>query len=204
MADQKRSYRKRRRAESEAETRLRITESTVELHGTVGPALTSISAVAERAGVRRSTVYRHFPDETALFQACSAHWMGLNPPPDLDAWAAIANPNERLNTALLEIYGYYRRNQRMLENLYRDEDTVATVKQLFSGFRAYLAAARDTLIAGRRTQVQGRRRVAAAIGHALAFHTWRSLTAEQELDDPQAADLIHRLVTAAEQNHRNR
>ena len=204
MADQKRSYRKRRRAESEAKTRLRITESTVELHGTVGPALTSISAVAERAGVRRSTVYRHFPDETALFQACSAHWMGLNPLPDLDAWAAIADPNERLLTALQEIYGYYRRNQRMLENLYRDEDTVATVKRLFSGFRAYLAAAQDTLTAGRRTRGQARRRVAAAIGHAVAFHTWRSLTGEQELDDPQAADLIHRLVTAAEQNHRKR
>ena len=63
MTDQKRTYRKRQRADAEAETRRRITESTVELHGTLGPSRTSISAVAQRAGVRRSTVYRHFPDE---------------------------------------------------------------------------------------------------------------------------------------------
>src|SRR5438105_12155523 len=100
MSDQKREYRKKRRAELEQQTRLRITESTVELHGTVGPARTSISAVAERAGVRRSTVYRHFPDEASLFRACTAHWMSLNPPPDPGSWAAIADPDERLKPAL--------------------------------------------------------------------------------------------------------
>ncbi|MGH2870385.1 MAG: TetR/AcrR family transcriptional regulator [Solirubrobacteraceae bacterium] len=200
MANEKRPYRKRRRAESEAQTRLRITESTVELHGTVGPARTSISAVAERAGVRRSTVYRHFPDESSLFRACTAHWMGLNPPPDLNAWAAIADPDERLKTALAELYGYYRGNQQMMENLYRDEDTMAIVKELFSDFRGYLAAARDTLITGRRTRGRARNRTAAATGHALAFHTWLSLTREQGLDDLHAADLMRRLVTAAEDN----
>src|SRR5919201_641746 len=100
MTDQKRAYRKKRRAELEAQTRRRITESTMELHGTLGPSRTSISAVAERAGVRRSTVYRHFPDEAALFAACTAHWMAANPPPDLAGWAAIEDPDERLRTAL--------------------------------------------------------------------------------------------------------
>src|SRR5947209_12561564 len=100
MADQKRQYRKRRRAELEQRTRQRITESTVELHGTLGPARTSISAVAERAGVRRSTVYRHFPDEDALFAACSSHWRADNPAPDLGRWAAIQDPDERLRSAL--------------------------------------------------------------------------------------------------------
>ena len=90
MTDEKRSYRKKRRAELEAQTRRRITESTVELHGTLGPSRTSISAVAEHAGVRRSTVYRHFPDEAALFTACTSHWMASNPMPDLARWAAIA------------------------------------------------------------------------------------------------------------------
>jgi AcrR family transcriptional regulator len=197
MADKKRPYRKRRRAESEARTRLRITESTIELHGTVGPARTSISAVAERAGVRRSTVYRHFPDEASQFSACTAHWMGLNPPPDLAAWTAIDDPDERLQTALEELYGYYRRNQQMMENLHRDEATMPIVKQLFSGFREYLAAARDTLLAQRGTRGRAHDRTAAAIGHALAFHTWRSLTREQGLDDPDAAELMRRLVTAA-------
>src|SRR5947209_19938452 len=100
MADQKRAYRMQRRAESQEQTRLRITESAVELHRTVGPSRTSISAVAAHAGVRRSTVYRHFPDEAALFDACSAHWSAANPPPDLGAWLAIESPDERLRVAL--------------------------------------------------------------------------------------------------------
>src|SRR5437763_9515657 len=102
MADEMptRPYRMRRRAQQQERTRLRITESAVELHGTLGPARTSMSAVADHAGVRRSTLYRHFPDEAALFDACSAHWTAANPPPDIRAWAAIASPAERLAVAL--------------------------------------------------------------------------------------------------------
>src|SRR3954447_15999631 len=96
MTDEKRPYRMKRRAEQEAATRLRITESAVALHGTLGPARTSVSAIAEHAGVRRSTVYRHFPDEATLFEACTAHWAASNPPPDLAGWATIADPDERL------------------------------------------------------------------------------------------------------------
>src|SRR4051812_49797197 len=81
MTDEKRPYRMKRRAELEASTRLRITESAVALHGTLGPARTSISAIAEHAGVRRSTVYRHFADEAALFAACSSHWRAADPAP---------------------------------------------------------------------------------------------------------------------------
>src|SRR6267143_2094614 len=99
MSDKTRAYRMQRRAESQQQTRLRITESAVALHGTVGPSRTSISAVAAHAGVRRSTVYRHFPDEAALFDACTAHWADANPPPDLAAWTAIASPDERLRVA---------------------------------------------------------------------------------------------------------
>jgi AcrR family transcriptional regulator len=197
MADQKRPYRKKQRAELEAQTRRRITESTVELHRTLGPARTSISAVAERAGVRRSTVYRHFPDEAALFAACSAHWTALNPPPDLTGWAAIEDPDERLRTGLGQLYAYYRNTERMMENLHRDEATMPIVKRLFAGFRDYVKAAHETLTSGRPTQGRAHQRVRATIGHALAFATWRSLTREQGLDDTQAADLMCRLADAA-------
>src|SRR3954449_10082425 len=100
MTDQKRTYRKTRRAALEEQTRLRITESAVALHEELGPARTSVTAVADRAGVRRSTVYRHFPDEEALYAACSSHWRAANPPPDPQAWAAIADPAARTETAL--------------------------------------------------------------------------------------------------------
>lgn len=197
MTHQKRPYRMKRRAQLEEATRRRITESAVELHGTLGPSRTSISAVAERAGVRRSTVYRHFPDEPALFAACSAHWAAANPVPDLERWAAIEDPDERLRSSLEELYAYYRRTQGMLDNLLRDESTVPSVKRLFGGFRDYLTAAGDILMAGRRARGRGRQRSQAAIGHAVAFTTWRSLASEQDLDDRQAADLMCRLVGAS-------
>jgi AcrR family transcriptional regulator len=194
MTDEKRPYRKKRRAELEEETRLRITESAVELHGTLGPSRTSISAIADHAGVRRSTVYRHFPDEAALFAACSSHWRAANPPPDLGQWGAIEDPDERLRTALRDLYAFYRRTQAMMDNLHRDEALVPTVQQTFANFRGYLAAARDALMRGR-----GRapRRVRAAIGHALAYPSWRSLAVEQELDDREAAELMCRMVAGA-------
>ena len=128
MTDQKRTYRKQHRAELEEQTRRRITESTVELHGTLGPARTSISAVAEHAGVRRSTVYRHFADEAALFAACTAHWTAANPPPDLAAWAEIDDPDQRLRAGLGQLYAYYRQTEPMLTNLHRDEQTMPIVR----------------------------------------------------------------------------
>jgi AcrR family transcriptional regulator len=187
----------KRRAESAEATRLRITESAVELHGTLGPARTSISAVAERAGVRRSTVYRYFPDEVALFGACSAHWLAANPPPDIEGWRSIADPDRRLDRALEEMYGYYRRGEEMMENLLRDAPTVPVVWELMGGFRGLLDAAAEILIAGTGTRGLVRRRTSAAIGHALEFSTWLSLTREQGLDDRRAVELMSRFVEAA-------
>ena len=197
MSDQRRPYRKKKRAELEEETRRRITESAVELHGTVGPAHTSMSAVAERAGVRRSTLYRHFPDEAALFEACSAHWNAANPPPDVTAWAQIADPDERLHAGLEEMYAYWRRTEQMISNLIRDEETDENVGAHFGAFRGYMDIARDTLMRGRRERGSTRSRVRAAIGHALAFETWRSLVREQGLGNAQAVDLMAGLVVSA-------
>jgi AcrR family transcriptional regulator len=195
--DGKRQYRMKARAEAEAETRLRITESAVDLHGTLGPAQTSVSAVAERAGVRRSTVYRHFPDERALFGACSAHWAEQNPPPDVVAWGAIADPGKRLDAALAELYAYYRRTAAMYDKLLRDEAAVPVVGELMGGYRAMLAGATDVLLQGRGLRGRARDRARAAIGHALAFRTWQDLTGAQGLDDASAAELASRLVAAA-------
>jgi AcrR family transcriptional regulator len=197
MTVEKRRYEKKRRAELEAETRRRITETAVELHGTVGPARTSISAIAERAGVRRSTVYRHFPDEAALFDACSSHWEAANPAPDMTAWQSIDDPDERLRRAVEDFYAYYRRTEQMMDNLHRDELTMPIVAERFAGFRGYIAAVRDMLMRGR--HVRGRRRedARAAVGHALAYTTWRSLAREQGLTDERAAALVCALVENA-------
>lgn len=197
MSDKKRPYKMKRRAEQEAQTRQRITESAVELHGTLGPARTSMKAVAEKAGVPRSTVYRHFPDEEALFGACSAHWGAETPPPDASGWARIDDPDERLQAALDELYAYYRRAGGMIEKLLRDEATVPVVAELFAGFHQFIAAITEMLMRGRGLRGKARDRVRAAIGHAVSFRTWQQLTGEQGLGDEQAAELMRRFVAAA-------
>jgi AcrR family transcriptional regulator len=190
----KRPYRKRRRAEHEDETRLKITEATMRLHEEVGPANTTVSAIAERAGVQRATVYRHFPDDAALIAACSAHWMSLNPFPDIGAWAAISDVDERLRTGLDEMYAWYEDTETMVALLLRDRAAVPPLDERMRGRDAYLAAAIETLMRGRPERGGRRKRVRAAIAHALEFETWRSLVRRQGLDRDQAIELMTRLV----------
>jgi AcrR family transcriptional regulator len=182
------------RADAQERTRRRITESAVELHGTLGPSRTSMSAVAAHAGVRRSTLYRHFPDEAALFVACSSHWASQHPLPDLEEWAAVRDPDERLHEALTELYAYYDRAEPMLSNLLRDLDLVDAVRSQFAMFLNYMEAARATLMKGRRVRGAAARRSRAAVGHALAFTTWRSLVREQGCALEEAVDLMCRLA----------
>jgi AcrR family transcriptional regulator len=187
----------RRRAELEQQTRARITESTIALHEQLGPARTSVSAIAEHAGVRRSTVYRHFPTEDSLFAACSSHWRAANPAPDLRRWSAIADPVERLRTALDELYAFYGRTHSMYDSLLRDEPVLPVVGRLLAGFHGYLDEAQRILVARRGLRGHAARSTRAAIGLALAFETWRTLTHGQGLGDREAAALMCRLVEQA-------
>ena len=195
--DKRRRYRKRRRAEYEAETRRRITEAAVKLHGSVGPAKTTVSGIAREAGVQRATVYRHFPDEDAIYAACTSHYNALHPPPDLGRWAAVADPGERLRVALGEVYAFYAETQQMLESTIRDVERVPAVAKAAAAMNAYLEQARSVLLQGRRERGRARERVAAAIGHALSFPTWRSLVREQGLGDEEAVGLMVSLIASA-------
>ncbi|WP_187369394.1 TetR/AcrR family transcriptional regulator [Baekduia soli] len=197
MSDQKRTYRKTRRADLEEETRRRITESAVALHEELGPARTSISAIAEHAGVRRSTVYRHFPDDESLFAACSSHYRAAHPPPDPCAWAGIEDPARRTATALGELYAFYRQTEGMYTSLLRDEALVPIVHRRLGDFYGYLRAVQDGLMAGRGLRGHAGRRTRAALGHALAFPTWRSLAREHGLADGEAVGLMVVLVEGA-------
>ena len=191
----RRPYRKRRRAEEERRTRERIAAAAAALHASVGPANTTVKAVAERAGVQRATVYRHFPTDEALFEACTAHFYSRHPLPDPDAWMAIGRPDDRLRGALGELYGWYGETEDMLSNVTRDAArTPAGPRQRFL---AYFERVRATLMAGRRERGRARQRVSAGIGHAAGFATWKSLVREQGLDQDDAVALMVSMVDAA-------
>ena len=193
----RRRYRQLRRAELEAQTRLRITEAAMKLHGTVGPARTTVTAVAEGAGVQRGTVYRHFPDEDALFAACSMHWASLHPTPSPDAWIEIEGLEQRLRRALADLYHWYQQNQQMLDNVFRDAPLVPAMKPARERFGRQLRAIHTYLMLGRRQRGRRRARVAGAVGHAIGFGAWSSLVRENGLDRAEAVDLMAAMVAAA-------
>ena len=192
----RRKYELKKRAEEMAETHLRITQAATELHGTVGPSRTTLTAVAQRAGVERRTLYRHFPTEADLFVACSTHYNTANPRPDLDPWRAIRDPHERLARALDELYAYYERTEPMLSNVLRDAELVDFARDAVAPLHAYLAQASEILAIGH--PVRGRRRqlLVGALRHALAFSTWHSLTING-ITRADAAKLVTALVEAA-------
>ena len=191
-----RTYELKRRAERQEETRRRIVQAAVELHSTVGPSRASVKAVAERAGVTRPTVYAHFPDDRALFEACSGHVRETVPPPDPAAWGDVADPAERVEAALGELYAYYERLEPLLENVQRDASVMPVVAEM-NGYRVrYLEGVRDGLAGAWPARGRAKTRLRRAIGHALQFGTWQSLRG-QGCRTAEAVDLMVAFVRAA-------
>jgi AcrR family transcriptional regulator len=184
----------RRREQLEA-TRRRIAEAAFELHATVGPAQTSISAVAERAGVQRHTVYHHFPDLTALFRACTEHGLRVTGVPQAARWRAIDDATARLRMGLGDLYAYYRSNAQLLGNLVRDMPLTAHI----GGSEAFVERMSELFaaVAGGWPVDASQRVRMAVIGHAMSYETWRSLT-ENGLSDAEASELMLWLVTTVD------
>jgi AcrR family transcriptional regulator len=185
-----RRYEQKKRALLQQETRRRILDAVVELHETVGPARTSVSAVAGRAGVERPTVYRHFPNERAMLAACSAHFHARHPMPDAASWSQIRDPEERLRVALESLYRHYEETEGMTANVLRDAEVIPALAELLGPTREQMSALPDLLLRGWGARGSRRRRLRAALAHALAFPTWRSLADDQGLDREDAVSLM--------------
>ncbi|WP_206078386.1 TetR/AcrR family transcriptional regulator [Poseidonocella sp. HB161398] len=187
MTEKKRPYRLRERAKSQEETRQKIVEATMHLHEELGPRATTISAIAERSGVQRLTVYRHFPDEAAVFQACTSHWLSLNPPPAPSSWDGAGDAQEKFHIAVSVFYGYFSRTRRMWKASFEDVAHVPALQGPMAEFAAYLDGVASGLAAafGERPEMV---HIAPTIRHALRFQTWADLE-EQGLDDSRKAEL---------------
>jgi len=184
------AYQLKRRAQSQEATRLKIVEATIELHRTLGAAGTTVSEIAQRAGVGRVTVYRHFPDEASLLQACTGHYFAEHPAPDLSAWAQIAGPHERLRTGLRESYAWHRANAEMIAQGLAD----ARDHEVMEPYHAYWAHAAEVLVAPFKRRGRRRKLLLAGIAAALSFDTWRTLALQQGLSDKDAAEVALRLA----------
>jgi AcrR family transcriptional regulator len=198
MTQNKRKYEMKKRAERQRETRRRIVEATVELHRTRGPANTTVSEIAKRAGVNRLTVYNHFPDTTDLLRACSRSWTERHPAPDPKPWAQISDPQDRLRAALGELYGFYALTEPMRGNVLRDAETMPELAALLEGSVVpYLGAVRDLLAEGWEVGNDRRKRLLATIKLAIDFHTWRSLERESGLSREEAVESMLEAVRSA-------
>lgn len=189
-----RPYELRARAESMDATRRRITEATVDLHGTIGPARTTVAAIAEAAGVQRHTVYRHFPTEQELFTACAQHYWADHPWPDPSDWEALEDPVDRLSAALTAMYAFYADVEPMMANVLRDAAVMDVVARNAEPYHAFVADTSRSLaaaLAPRRTLVR------AAVAHALEFPTWRSLVRANGVAPRTAVELMVNLAVTA-------
>jgi AcrR family transcriptional regulator len=185
----KRKYTKTRRAEQQDETRERIVEAAVKLHEELGPANTSIKAIAEVAGVQRLTVYRHFPDDASLFEACTSHYLGLHPPPNMGDWTEIVNASERSYSALLAFYRYYRQTEKMWTVAYRDVDKIEALQGPMDQFEAYIDMVSDDLVNAWNKTHTVKKQLQITLRHALRFSTWQSLK-NAKLKDEKVAELV--------------
>lgn len=192
-----RAYRMTRRRDRIDTTRERIVQAALDLHGAVGPAYTTISAVAERAGVERHTVYRHFPDLVTLFQACTEHGMRTSSLPSPDDWQDTTDPIDRLRAALTAMYDYWRRNERLIGNILRD---MPVSPELVSGSQAYqdhLSLIWGSVLASWPDNDPASMSSRALAATALEFGTWQALTQRYGLTDQAAVAAMASAVQTA-------
>ncbi|QIG51467.1 TetR/AcrR family transcriptional regulator [Nordella sp. HKS 07] len=187
-----RTYTLKRRADQQAQTRQRIVEAAVELHGSVGPAFTTISMVAERAGVQRHTYYAHFPTERDLLLACSGLAADRDPLPDAELWRSVADPRQRLQAGLGALYDWYARNAGLIGCVLRDAEHHALTKEVIQlRMGPPMAVYQDVLGQG----LNARQR--ALLGLAFDFFTWRTLTRDSKLPRDEAVATMVQAIAAA-------
>ena len=194
-----RRYEMSKRTEQIGGTRQRIVDAAVALHGSVGPARTTIAGIAEKAGVTRLTVYRHFADDEAMFSACSEHWLSQQQRPDPAEWSRGNDPLERLTVGLSDLYRFYRDGEAMLTRVYADLD------ELPEAHRKVLASRNDhfrNVLLEPFPEADTSDRLRATVSHGVSFWTWRSLCHDNGLSNQDAVEIMSTLIATTAGRHR--
>ncbi|MGD9711435.1 MAG: TetR/AcrR family transcriptional regulator, partial [Thermomicrobiales bacterium] len=154
----------------------------------------------ERAGVERLTVYRHFPDERAIFGACSSQWELQHPLPDPAEWSSIPDPHERLRTGLGALYDYYQDAWPMLFSVLRDAPQVPEMSEVVQDYAQRAQRIVDSLSPSPSPDDEQR----AAIQMAADPFAWNALS-RSGLSTDRAAALMTRMIVrgSAEESPRN-
>ena len=184
----RRRYELGRRAQKQMETRRRIVEAAVDLHGTLGPARTSVMQIAERAGVQRHTFYAHFPNERDLLLACSGLTLERDPLPDLSDVRKLPAGAERVRKGLEQFYGWFERNAQLVSAVMRDAQYHEVTRETVE-LRIGPALADAAQLLGERLDERSR----VLLDLALDFGCWRQLSRTQDVK--QAAELMSAAVT---------
>jgi len=183
-----------KRTEKISGTHQRIVDAAVTLHGSIGPARTTIAGIAEKAGVTRLTVYRHFPDDEALFSACSSHWLSQQQLPDPKEWSRHTDPLERLTVGLSDLYRFYRDGEAMLTRIYADWDALPKTRR--TDLESRNAHFRNILLEPF-PEPNRNPRFYATLSHGISFWTWRSLCHDNGLSNEDAVEVMSTLITTA-------
>jgi AcrR family transcriptional regulator len=186
-----RAYRMTKRAEAQSETRRRIARAVFDLHATVGPARTTVSGIADHAGVDRVTVYRHFPDERSLYRACLDHWTAERPLPDPESWRAEPDGMRRLRLGLEQLYAHYETNEGLWSNGWRDIPRLPLLRETDEPVFERLRRIHATLLEpwARHERDAG---LAPWLGHAIEFGTWESFVRRQQCSPRELVELVLR------------
>ncbi|HEX5780974.1 MAG TPA: TetR/AcrR family transcriptional regulator [Solirubrobacteraceae bacterium] len=177
-----------RRASAAAQTRQRIIDATLELHGERGIAATSWDDIAARAGVGVGTVYRHFPSLDELVPACgevTRHVLAL---PDPEAvFEGVDAPAERIERLVREAFAIYERGAPQLRAIRNEPDVHPNVAAAGEEVETLLAALIDAAIGP-----SGDRSVVRAM---VDLGTWQALR-DQGLGSSDAVTAIAEMLIA--------
>jgi AcrR family transcriptional regulator len=183
-----RPYNRHRRDVAMLDTRRRIIEAVVALHAERGAARTSYALIAQRADVAVPTVYKHFPDLTALFEGCVGHVASRAPPLDIGPLASLPDTPARLAALVHMLFRRHRFLAPWLRLGLHEAQIIPELRPHMTAMAAHQQAAISAALAPSFGAAPPPVLVA-LVDTLLGFASWERLT-DDGLGDDDAADAV--------------